>query len=134
MCRPTLSRWRNTTSTCTDPGEETAVISDDREIRLGLERLDSRLHTQHVLRAIGQTRHKILIAQIDIHDFRRENDMGGLVERHFQSVRGNHAVKTDLPRQTLKLISVGVAGSVHVDVVFLHLLSVGRHIVIGVFG
>ena len=59
--------------------------------------------------------------------------MGGLVERHFQSVRGNHAVKTDLPRQTLELISVGVAGTVHVDVVFRHLLSVGRHIVIGVF-
>ena len=48
-------------------------------------------------------------------------------------MRGNHAVKTDLARQTLELVSVGVAGTVHVDVVFRHLLSVRRHIVIGVF-
>ena len=59
--------------------------------------------------------------------------MRSLFVADFESVRRYHPVEADLAGQTVKLVAVGVVAPVHVHVVFGYLLSVRRHVDIGIF-
>ena len=110
------------------------IFSDNRKIGFLLERLESRFDAKHVLRTVGKSGDKVLIAEVNIDNLRGEDDVRCLFIRNLQCVRGNHAIEADFAGKTVKLVAVGVVRAVHVHVVFGYRFSVWRHVVIGVFG
>ena len=63
-------------------GIEAAVLRDDAHVRLVLEVLHGRLHTDHVLRTVRLARYQVGRAQIHIAHLCRKDDVYGLVVCH----------------------------------------------------
>ena len=114
-------------------GEKAAVIGDDREVCLRLERLGGGFDAQHVFRSVGESGHDVLPSEVHIYNLRREDNVRGLLIAYLQRVGRYHSVKSDLAGKTAELVAVGVVLTVHVYVVFSDRLSVRRHMVICVF-
>ena len=95
-----------------------AIFGNDRQVCFSLERLECRFDTQHILRTVGKSGDKVLIAEVNIDDLRGEDDVRGFFIRNLQCVRRYHSVKADFSGKPLKLVAVGVVRAVHVHVVF----------------
>ena len=116
-----------------------AVLRDDAHVRLVLEVLHGRLHTDHVLRTVRLARYQVGRSQIHIAHLRRKDDVYGLVVCHLQPVGRYHAVEGQLLRQPviqvaihllLRIDLLGQGRLFFTPVTFLHglvLLRVGRH-------
>ena len=114
------------------------IFGNDRQVGFLLERLEGGFDTQHVLRAVGKSGDKVLVAQIYIDDLCREDDVCCLGIAYFESEGRNHAVETDFTGKTAEFVAVGEVFTVHFYIVFGNLsgnlFRIRRHVVIGVFG
>ena len=83
-----------------------AVLGNDRQVGLLLERLEGGFYTKHVLRAVGKSGHEVFIAKVHVNHLRGEDNVSRLVETYLQSVRGNHTVEAHFAGQAVELVAV----------------------------